>query len=304
MEFELNIFPGFNTLQLVDTVQKLMNKMGDPEQFQGRIIFMSMFSDMIWVNKDNEKDCIANFTLVSLFAKRFPAGHWSFFGPGLETKWYSTYNERPRGEWDKVAELMMLKFGEIGHPVFPATSPLSRGTLKSKGGGKLSIHFCVDGDTIEAVFRTLNSVHQLSIYWAVSDLCEEYGTCQTRTGRPVLAELSDPLFAPANLLMTTLTPSIEIPAQEKSLQKYKERVERLPQQDRTRFVLMQDSWKQLKSDSTSWRSTKTNSYNLQSQWHVVSIVYQEMKNQLTRRLESGKHQNWARVRSHNQLPAR
>ena len=33
---------------------------------------------------------------------------------------------------------MMIKFGESGHPVFRATSPLSRGTLKSKGGGKLS----------------------------------------------------------------------------------------------------------------------------------------------------------------------
>ena len=39
-----------------------------------------------------------------------------------------------QGEWDKVAELMMIKFGESGHPVFRATSPSSRGTLKSKGG--------------------------------------------------------------------------------------------------------------------------------------------------------------------------
>ena len=29
---------------------------------------------------------------------------------------------------------MVIKFGESGHPVFRATSPLSRGTLKSKGG--------------------------------------------------------------------------------------------------------------------------------------------------------------------------
>ena len=47
---------------------------------------------------------------------------------------------------------MMIEFGERGHPVFRATSPLSRGTLKSKGGGKLSIHFCAGGDTIELFF--------------------------------------------------------------------------------------------------------------------------------------------------------
>ena len=79
----------------------------------------------------------------------------------------------------------MINFGESGHPVFRGTSPLFRGTLRSIGGGKLSTHFCVDGDTIETVFRTIISVNQLSICGTVSDVCEEYNTCQTRTGRPV-----------------------------------------------------------------------------------------------------------------------
>ena len=39
---------------------------------------------------------------------------------------------------------------------------------------------------------------------------------------------------------------------------------------------MQDSWKQLKSDNTSWHCTLTSSFNLQIQWLVVSILYQEM----------------------------
>ena len=78
---------------------------------------------------------------------------------------------KEQGELDRVAESMMITFRESGHPVFRATSPLSRGTLKSKGGGKLSFHFCADGDTIETVFRTIICVHQLSIYGAVSDVC-------------------------------------------------------------------------------------------------------------------------------------
>ena len=48
MEFEWNIFPGFSTLELVREVQKFMSNMGEPEQFQGRIIFMSMFNGIIW----------------------------------------------------------------------------------------------------------------------------------------------------------------------------------------------------------------------------------------------------------------
>ena len=211
----MEYFPGFTTLQLVQEVQQFMNKMGEPEQFQGRNIFMSMFNDIIWGIKDIEKECITNSTLVSLFAKGFPAGHWSFLGPGSETMWYSTCNERPQGEWDRVAELMMIKFGESGHPVFRATSPLSRGTLKSKGCGKLSFNFCVDGDSIETVFRTIITVNQLSIHGEVSDVCEEHRTCQTKTVRPVLAEQSGPLFEPAKLLIMTPTPSIEIPAKEK-----------------------------------------------------------------------------------------
>ena len=139
---------------------------------------------------------------------------------------------RPQGEWDRVADFMMIKFGESGHPVFRATSPLSRGTLKSKEGGQLSIHFCADGDTIETVLRTIISVNQLSIYGAVSDLCEEYSSCRTWTGRHVLAEQSDPLFEPASLLTKTPTPSTEDPAEEDLLQKYQERVERLSKQNR------------------------------------------------------------------------
>ena len=104
--------------------------------------------------------------------------------------------------------------------------------LKSKGGGKLSIHYCDDFKTIETVFRTIISGNQLSIHGAVSDLCDEYSACQARTVRPVLAGQSDPLFEPARLLMTTPTPSTEVLAQENLLQKYKERVERLSQQER------------------------------------------------------------------------
>ena len=152
MEFEWHIFSGFTTLQRVDQVQEFINKLGDPAQFQGRIIFMSMFHDIIWKTTDNEQECNANADLVSIDARRIPAGRWSFLGPGSKKKWYSAHEYSPQGEWDRVAGQMMLTFTERGHPVFRATNPLSRGVLKSKGGGKLSIHFCADGETVETVF--------------------------------------------------------------------------------------------------------------------------------------------------------
>ena len=94
---------------------------------------------------------------------------------------------------------------------------------KAKEVENLSFHFCADGDTIETVFRTYISVNQLCIYGAVSELCEEDSICQTSTGRLVVAEQSDPFFAPADLLIMTHTLSIEILAQENLLQQHKER---------------------------------------------------------------------------------
>ena len=47
MEFEWNIFPGFNTLQLSEEVKLFLLRLGEtPENFTGRIIFMSMFNDI------------------------------------------------------------------------------------------------------------------------------------------------------------------------------------------------------------------------------------------------------------------
>ena len=200
MEFKWNIFPGFTTLQLCQQSPRVHEQNGRPNTIPRTDYLHVYVQDIIWGSEDNERECIANATLVTLFAKRFPAGRWSFFGPGSEKMWYSTYIDRPQKEWDRVAELMMIKFRETGHPVFRATSPLSRGTLKSRGGGKLLIHFCADGDTIETVFRTIISVNQLSICGAVSDLCHEYSACQARTGRLVLAEQSDPLFRVSRLV--------------------------------------------------------------------------------------------------------
>ena len=123
----------------------------------------------------------------------------------------------------------MLTFAENGHPVFRATSPLSRGTLKSKGGGKLSIHYCADLETITTVVRTITSVNKLSLYWAVAEMCEEYKACHVTTERPVLAGQSDPLFVPTSV-MKTPTPLTDDLVQEDLLHKYQKRVERLSQQ--------------------------------------------------------------------------
>ena len=151
-EFEWNIFPGFTTLQLCDKISDLPSSMGQtPESFTGRILFMSMFKDIFCDRYDNKDECLRNANIVKTFAGRFGIGQWSFIGPGSEKKWYLSENS-PQGAWDHIAEEMLLEFAESGHPIFRATTPLSRGQLKSKGRGKLSIHFTADYPTIETIF--------------------------------------------------------------------------------------------------------------------------------------------------------
>ena len=92
----------------------------------------------------------------------------------------------PQGAWDHVAEEMLLKFAESGHPIFRSTTPSSRGQLKSKGKGKVSIHFTVDQDTVDTIYRIILSVNQFSVHGAVAAICDEYESHQDRTGQLVI----------------------------------------------------------------------------------------------------------------------
>ena len=216
---KMNQNPFSNVVwEFCNKIHEFMSRMCDPSQFKGRIIFMSMFNDILWVCEDNETECIAKSTLVSLFAKRFPAGHWSFLVSGSEKKWYSTYLDRRQGEWDRVAQLMVMKFGERDTQFSVLRVHCPRNTQKQrrwKTVNTLLRRWRNDWNIFPSIFF----LNQLSIYGAVSDLCDEYWACQARTARPVLAGQYDPLFEPASLLVTTPAPSTEHPAQEDSIAK-------------------------------------------------------------------------------------
>ena len=142
-----------------------------------------MFNDISCDRKGNKDECLANAGVVKVFARRLGIGKCSFIGPGSEKKWYSSENS-PQGAWDNIAEEMLLEFAESGHPIFRATTPFSRGQLKSKGHGKLSIHFAADDFTNDTIFRIILSVNQLSVYGAVAALCEKFKGHQDRSGEP------------------------------------------------------------------------------------------------------------------------
>ena len=80
MEFEWTVFPGFTALTILVEVRKMMAELRcDPDQFQGRTIFMSMYNDIAWRERRNRENCIAHSVHVAVYAKKFPQGYWSFW---------------------------------------------------------------------------------------------------------------------------------------------------------------------------------------------------------------------------------
>ena len=106
---------------------------------------------------------------------------------------------------------------------------MSRGNLKSKGHGKLSIHFTADHPTIETVFRIIVSANQLSLYGAVENICEEFETHQDGSGQP-------DVFMGQSIVLSEIKAEVplenDIPShQNLLLQRYEERIKLLSQEN-------------------------------------------------------------------------
>ena len=228
VEFEWKHCPGHTTLQFLREVQRTMEeKMMQPEKFEDRVIFMSMYNDIDWGKAEHKQTCILNSVEVEAYAKRFPEGHWSFDGPGTEEQRYGTHAYKPNGLWDRSADVIMLHL---------RTSALDRGSLKSKGGGKLSIHYNGDSSTAELLFRVIVSVDELSVHGAVSGWCEELAQqisdqSSSSTGIPVaeMTDESESRISP-NVVSILANPlSINFPVQGGLLRRHNKRFAKLPE---------------------------------------------------------------------------
>ena len=184
MELEWNIFPGYNTLHLNEEVKRVLLRLDEtPENFTDLCRCSTTFP----VDQKKMKKNVWRMPNSYLCMQRdSEQGQWSFIGPGSEKKWYFISEDSPQGVWDNNAERMSLELAESGCPIFRATSPLSRGRLKSKGHGKLSIHYAADLETIETIFRIIVTANHLSLFGAIAEMCEEYETLHEGTERPVV----------------------------------------------------------------------------------------------------------------------
>ena len=155
------------------------------------------------------------------------------------------------------------------------------------------------------LFSTIIFVNQLSLWGAVPEMCEECESCPDRTGRPVVERQSNSLFVP-NLMKTNM-PLTDDPAQEVDLlQRYRERIEKLSQQDKlSKFCMdarfLDNSWgRTVLHDKRHWIILTIHRFSGLSWVHVAKrrrLIW-------TKTLDQMEHQNWTRTGSHNQPFAR
>ena len=228
-------------MQLSEEVKRLLLRLDEtPKNFTGRIIFMSMFNDISCGSKDNEKECLANAKLVSLYARRFGLekdnGHLLVLVPKRsDTVSVKTVHKEYgtillKGCWWNSQK------ADVQCSVLRLHCP---GQLKSKRRGKLSIHYAADQETFETIFRIIVSANQLSHYGAIAEICEEYESLHDRSGRPdmVMGQSSSSLVLSA--IKTDVPLESDDPAYQKFLlQQCGERIEKLSQQDKLRKICM------------------------------------------------------------------
>ena len=146
------------------SIKHLQEQNIEPGNCEARVIFMS----------------ISNSEHVTNYGKKFAKGHWTFFGPGSEKKFYGKSNHFPEGSWHDTANMMVEQFEASGHPVFKGVSPLARGILRKKNNEE-TIHFSADASNTALSDRTSHSAHQLNIYGAVARWCEDFGMTSDET---------------------------------------------------------------------------------------------------------------------------
>ena len=140
----------------------------------------------------------------------------------------------PKENGDRVAEQMMLKFGEGKHAVFRSTSPVvTRNAPKAKEVENCQYTSVPMERRLKLFFEQLFLLIRLSIYGGVLDMFAEHKSIHVRKERTCCGRTLWPIVCADKFAdekhFTLLT---DDPVQEDLLQQYQERVERHSPQNR------------------------------------------------------------------------
>ena len=271
MEVEWNTFPWFTTLQLSQVVQELLLRLNEtPENFKGRIIFMSMFNDISWGERDNEKEWVKCSTSFSQHVMRLGTGQWSFIDPGSEKKWYSIKEDSPQGICDKIAERMLVGFAESGCPKFPRYEPIvQRSTQKHRTWKTIDTLCGRFGNCWD--FFTYLSLQTSSLYGAVAEICEGYESFHERTERPVVMGQSS-----SSLVLSAINTEVLLDTDDPAYQNFllcnnmENEIEKLSRQDKRSKFCMEAGFMRVVENGQYFMTKDTGDF-----WQFQSVACRE-----------------------------
>ena len=196
-------FPGFTILELVHEVQKFMNKMGERQHSKDELSSCRCSMTSYGEIKTMKRNVLPLPHLFHYLQKdsQQDVGHSSDLDQRRSgTLLMKTNHKIPRTSiTDKVVFYFLRKTRRrVGQsrwtdddqiqrkwtPSFPShESIVSRNAWKQRRWKFFYSHLCRWWHDWNCYSHNYFSVNQLSIYRAVSNLYEEYSSCQTRTGR-------------------------------------------------------------------------------------------------------------------------
>ena len=186
IEFEWNIFPGFNTLQLIDVVKSLLYRLGEtPENFTGRIYVCRCSTTFLVHQKTTKKNVwqMPNSYLYTRGDLKKDNGHSLV----LVLKRSGTVSVKTvhkeygtillKGCW------LNSQRADVQFSVLRLHCP----EVNSKAKDMENCRYILQPTRKRLrLFRIIVSANQLSLYGAVAEICEEYESLHERTGRPVV----------------------------------------------------------------------------------------------------------------------
>ena len=156
-------------MQLSEEVKSLLYRLGEtPENFTGRILFMSMFNDISCGTKDNEEECWQMLDSYLCMQEDLEKDNGHSLVLNLRksgTLSVKTVHKESGTKLQKGCCWNSLR-ADVQFSVLRLHCP--EVNSKAKGRGKLSIHYAADQETIETIFRIIVSANQLSLYGVVA----------------------------------------------------------------------------------------------------------------------------------------
>ena len=152
-------------------------------------------------------------------------------------------------------------------------------------------------------FRIIVSANQLSLYGAISEICDVYETLHERTERPVMMEQSSSSLALSVIKTEVALDCDDLANKDLLLQQYGERIEKLSQLDKLSKFCMDAGFLTIVEIGQDFMTQDTAEFS-QFTDAVACREYTLAKRRrsiTTERMDPREHQDWARIGSCNLL---